>query len=71
MRGTAKFNEVIETLFTGLKTTKENIGGLPRRRLMPGRQRPSRDNPKRSSCLSAGRPEVNEKGEYLDPWGTP
>jgi hypothetical protein len=68
---TAKFNEVIETLFTSLQNYKENIGSYP----VGGNAQIAKalqgENPKKIIVLVGRKTELNEKGEYLDPWGTP
>ncbi len=68
---TAKFNEVIETLFTSLQNYKENIGSYPTGGNAKIAKALQGDNPKKIIVLVGRKTEVNDKGEYLDPWGTP
>ncbi len=68
---TAKFNQEIETLFSCLQNYKENLGSYP----VGGNAQIAKalqgDNPKKIIVLTGRKIELNEKGEYLDPWGTP
>ena len=68
---TAKFNEDVENLFIGLQKYKEHVGAYPLgsnaeiAKSLQGR------NPKNVIILVGRKNEVNEKGEFVDPWGTP
>lgn len=68
---TAKFNEDVENLFVGLQKYKERVGSYP----MGGNAEVAKalqgNNPKNVIILVGRKNEVNEKGEFVDPWGTP
>ncbi len=68
---TAQFNEDIENLFSGLQKYKERIGAYP----VGGNAQVAKalqgNNSKNIIILVGRKTELNEKGEYLDPWGTP
>ena len=68
---TAKFNEDVENLFTGLQKYKERVGAYP----VGGNAQVAKalqgDNSKNVIILVGRKTELNEKGEYVDPWGTP
>lgn len=68
---TAKFNQVIETLFTSLQNYKENLGAYPTGGNAQIARALQGENPKKIIVLVGRKTETNEKGEYLDPWGTP
>src|SRR5262245_21667828 len=67
----ANFNEEVANLFAGLQQYKENVGQYPIGsnadivRMLQGA------NPKKLIILVSRKAELNEKGEILDPWGTP
>jgi hypothetical protein len=67
----AKFNEDIENLFTGLQKYKERVGSFP----VGGNAQVAKalqgENSKNVIILVGRKTELNEKGEYVDPWGTP
>ena len=68
---TAQFNEDVENLFSALQTFKENVGTYPTGnnaqvvKALMGR------NPKKLIILVGGQYDLNDKGEFVDPWGTP
>lgn len=68
---TAKFNEDVENLFAGLQKYKERVGAYP----VGGNAQVAKalqgDNSKNVIILVGRKTELNEKGEYVDPWGTP
>ncbi len=68
---TSKFNEDVENLFVGLQQYKERIGAYP----VGGNAQVAKalqgENPKNIIILVGRKTELNEKGEYMDPWGTP
>ncbi len=68
---TAKFNEDVENLFVGLQKYKERVGSYP----VGGNAQIAKalqgDNSKNVIILVGRKTELNEKGEYVDPWGTP
>ena len=69
---TNKLNVDIENLFAALQQYKENLGTYPSTagnaeiaRALKGK------NPKNVIILVGHKTELNEKGEFIDPWGTP
>ncbi len=68
---TAQFNEDVENLFVGLQKYKERVGSYP----VGGNAQIAKalqgDNAKNVIILVGRKTELNEKGEYVDPWGTP
>lgn len=68
---TARFNEDVENLFIALQKYKEVVGSYPQggnadiARALQGR------NSKNLIILVGRKTELNEKGEIVDPWGTP
>ena len=68
---TSKFNSDVENLFVGLQQYKENIGEYPIGSNSDVMKKLKGDNPKKLMIVVGRKAEVNEKGEILDPWGTP
>jgi len=68
---TSQFNEDIENLFAGLQKYKERVGVYP----VGGNAQVAKAlqgaNSKNVIILVGRKTELNEKGEYVDPWGTP
>jgi hypothetical protein len=68
---TEKFNDDVDNLFYALQQYKERVGSYPvgnnaevAKALMGG-------NPKSLIILVGRKQNVNTKGEFIDPWGTP
>ena len=68
---TAKFNEDVENLFVGLQKYKEKVGVYPIGSNAEVVKALNGQNNKNVIILVGRKTEVNEKGEYVDPWGTP
>ena len=68
---TAKFNADVENLFAGLQQYKENVGQYPVGSNSEIIKALQGANPKKLIILVSRKAELNEKGEILDPWGTP
>jgi hypothetical protein len=68
---TAQFNEDIENLFVGLQKYKERVGSYPVGGNAEVAKALQGDNSKNVIILVGRKTELNEKGEYVDPWGTP
>ena len=68
---TAKFNEDIENLFAGLQKYKERVGNYPVGSNAQVAKALQGENNKNVIILVGRKTELNEKGEYVDPWGTP
>jgi hypothetical protein len=68
---TAKFNEDVENLFIGLQKYKERVGSYP----IGGNAQVAKalqgNNEKNVIILVGRKTELNDKGEYVDPWNTP
>jgi hypothetical protein len=68
---TAKFNEDIENLFIGLQKYKERVGSYPIGSNADVAKALNGANSKNVIVLVGRKTELNEKGEFVDPWGTP
>ena len=68
---TSKFNEDVENLFVGLQKYKERVGSYPVGGNAQVAKALSGENSKNIIILVGRKTELNEKGEYVDPWGTP
>jgi len=68
---TAKFNEDVENLFIGLQKYKERVGSYPIGSNAQVAKALQGNNEKNVIILVGRKNEVNEKGEFVDPWGTP
>ena len=68
---TAKFNEDVENLFVGLQKYKERVGSYPIGSNADIAKALQGQNPKNVIILVGRKTELNEKGEYIDPWRTP
>src|SRR5688572_7419003 len=68
---TAKFNADVENLFAGLQQYKENVGSYPVGSNSEIIKTLQGNNPKKLIILVSRKAELNDKGEILDPWGTP
>jgi hypothetical protein len=68
---TAKFNEDVENLFIGLQKYKERVGAYPIGSNAQVAKALQGNNEKNVIILVGRKNEVNEKGEFVDPWGTP
>ncbi len=67
---TARFNQDIENLFTGLQRYKERVGSYPIGSNAEIAKALNGQNPKNVIVLVGKKSELNEKGEFVDPWGT-
>ena len=68
---TAKFNEDVENLFIGLQKFKETVGAYPLGSNAEVAKSLKGNNSKNVIILVGRKNELNEKGEIVDPWGTP
>jgi len=68
---TAKFNADVDNLFAGLQQYKENVGTYPVGSNSEIVKMLQGNNPKKLIILVSRKAELNEKGEILDPWGSP
>jgi hypothetical protein len=67
---TASFNEDVENLFIGLQKYKERVGSYPIGSNAQVAKALQGENEKNVIILVGRKNEVNEKGEFVDPWGT-
>jgi hypothetical protein len=67
----AAFNEDIENLFAGLQKFKERVGSYPKGSNAEIARALQGENSKNVIILVGRKTELNEKGEFVDPWGTP
>jgi hypothetical protein len=67
---TAQFNEDVENLFVALQKYKERVGSYP----IGGNSEVAKalqgNNPKNVIIIVGRKNPVNDKGEFVDPWGT-
>lgn len=68
---TAKFNDDVENLFVGLQKFKEHVGAYPMGSNAEVVKAMNGQNQKNVIILVGRKTAVNEKGEIVDPWGTP
>src|SRR5262245_54386174 len=69
---TAKFNEEVDNLFGALQKYKERTGSYPSGKDNAGIARAlNGENSKNVIVLVGKKSDLNEKGEFLDPWKTP
>ena len=68
---TAQFNEDVENLFTCLQKYKERVGCYPVGGNVEVAKALQGNNSKNVIILVGRKTELSDKGEYLDPWGTP
>jgi hypothetical protein len=70
---TAQFNNDVEDLFTALQKYKERVGSYPTGGNIEVSKALQGNNSKNVIIIvgSAKKSNLNEKGEIIDPWGTP
>ena len=68
---TNKFNQDVDNLFVGLQKYKERVGSFPTGGNAEVAKALSGENAKNIIILVGRKSELNERGEYVDPWGTP
>ena len=68
---TAKFNEDVENLFIALQKYKEVVGTYPIGGNAEVVKALKGNNPRNAIIIVGRKNELNEKGEFIDPWGTP
>jgi hypothetical protein len=67
---TQRFNDDIENLFASLQKYKEYVGSYPVGSNAEVVKALKGANPKNVIILVGRKEELNEKGEFTDPWGT-
>jgi hypothetical protein len=68
---TAKYNQDLDNLFAGLQKFKERVGSYPQGSNADIAKALQGNNSKNVIILVGQKTELNDKGEYVDPWGTP
>jgi hypothetical protein len=68
---TSKFNEDVENLFVGLQKYKERVGSYPTGGNAEIAKALQGANSKNVIVIVGRNTDLNEKGEFVDPWGTP
>ncbi len=67
----AKFNQDSETLILGIQQYKEFVGNYPEGNNISIAKALLGQTDKKVLILAVRRSDLNDKGEILDPWGTP
>src|SRR6266704_3254258 len=67
----AKFNADAETLILGIQQFKEFVGTYPTGNNIQIAKALLGQSEKKVLILAVRRSDINDKGEILDPWGTP
>jgi hypothetical protein len=68
---THQFNEDVEDLFTALQMYKERMGAYPVGNNAEVVKSLMGNNSKNLIILVGRKKDINSKGEFIDPWGTP
>lgn len=68
---TAKFNDDVENLFVALQKYKERVGSYPVGGNAEVANALQGHNPKNVIVIVGRKTDLNDKGEFVDPWGTP
>ena len=68
---TSELGADIDNLFAGLQQFKEHVGAYPVGGNAQVVKALQGSNPKNIIILVSRKARVNEKGEFVDPWGTP
>jgi hypothetical protein len=68
---TAQFNEDVDNLFFALQQYKERIGSYPVGSNAEVAKALQGNNAKNLIILVGRKKDLNSKGEFVDPWGTP
>jgi hypothetical protein len=66
-----RFNEDIENLFSSLEKYKEKTGSYPIGSNADVAKALNGRNPKGITVIVGRKTELNDKGEFIDKWGTP
>src|SRR5689334_7466330 len=67
----SRLSSDVESLFDGLQKYKDFVGTYPTGGNAEIAKALQGQNPKKVTVLVGRKLEVNGKGEYVDPWGTP
>ncbi len=67
----AKFNYDLDNLFTALQKYKERAGTFPTGGNLQVAKALQGENPKNVIVIVGAKTPLNDRGEFIDPWGTP
>jgi len=67
----AHLNEEVDNLFTALQKYKERVGSFPAGGNADVAKALQGNNSKNVIVIVGAKLDTNDKGEYIDPWGTP
>ena len=67
---TSKLNEDVDNLFSALQKYKEHVGAYPVGGNAEVAKALKGQNPKNVIILVGRKNDLNDKGEFVDPWGT-
>jgi hypothetical protein len=68
---TAQFNEDVDSLFSALQKYKERVGSYPTGGNLEVSKALQGGNSKNVIVIMGKKTNMNDKGEFIDPWGTP
>jgi hypothetical protein len=68
---TTEFNADVENIFVALQKYKEQLGSFPTGGNLEVSKALQGHNPKNVIVIVGSKTSVNDRGEFLDPWGTP
>lgn len=68
---TVAFNDDVDNLFTALQKYKERVGSYPIGGNAEVAKALQGANPKNVIVIVGRKTNLNDKGEFIDPWGTP
>ena len=68
---TEQFNEDVDSLFSALQKYKERVGSYPTGGNLEVSKALQGANPKNVIVIVGKKTNLNDKGEFIDPWGTP
>ena len=68
---TANYNQEVDNLFTALQKYKERVGSYPVGGNLDVAKALNGANSKSIIVLMGTKMHLNDKGEFVDPWGTP
>lgn len=68
---TTQFNSDVENLFVALQKYKEQVGSFPVGGNLEVARALQGHNPKNVIVIVGAKTSLSDRGEFLDPWGTP
>jgi hypothetical protein len=67
----AKYNDEVDNIFTALQKYKERTGTFPTGGNIEVAKSLQGNNPKNVIVIVGPKTPLNDRGEFIDPWGTP